>query len=107
MRSLESGEEQGDWTSQRLTELKARRDRVIVEHVALRASLGEPRFQAFETFIQDWYNNLIKAPATGIGAVPVPAVKKIIARIRASCGPGLTSGNGQPAAGSCPTACGN
>src|SRR5580700_4815053 len=57
MRFLESGEEQEDWKSQRLTELKARRDRVIVEHVeALRASLGEPRFQALETLIQDWNN---------------------------------------------------
>ena len=33
MRFLESGEEQQDWMSQRLSELKARRDRVIVEHV--------------------------------------------------------------------------
>jgi hypothetical protein len=80
MRSLESGEEQGDWRSQRLTELKARRDRVIVEHVeALRASLGEPRFQTLETVIQNWYNSL-KVTATGIGTVPVqvpvPVAKK-------------------------------
>jgi hypothetical protein len=64
--------------SQRLTELKARRDRVIVEHIeALRASLGEPRFQALETVIQNWYKSLT-VTATGIGAVPVqvPAAKK-------------------------------
>ena len=33
MRFVESGEEQEDWIAQRLTELKARRDLVIVEHV--------------------------------------------------------------------------
>lgn len=71
MRSLESGKEQQDWMSQRLAELKARRDRVIVEHVeALRASLGESRFQALETFIQDWYNGLIRTPPAGTGAPP-------------------------------------
>ena len=74
MRSLESGEAQGDWMNQRLTELKARRDRVIVEHdAALRASLGEPRFQALETVVQNWYSSLT-VTATGTGAAP--AVKK-------------------------------
>jgi hypothetical protein len=77
MRFLESGKEQQDWMSQRLTELKARRDRVIVEHVeALRASLGAPRFQALENFIQDWYNSLIRTPATGTGAPAKPVPKK-------------------------------
>jgi len=33
MRFVESGEEQEDWMDERLTELKARRDHVIVEHV--------------------------------------------------------------------------
>jgi hypothetical protein len=66
MRSLESGEEQEDWRNQRLAELKARRDRVIGEHVeALRASLGEPRFQALETLIQDWY--IASGPGTSPG----------------------------------------
>jgi hypothetical protein len=46
IRLVESGGEQKDWMDQRLTALKACRDRVIVELVeALRASLGEPRFQ--------------------------------------------------------------
>jgi hypothetical protein len=77
MRFLESGEEQQDWMIQRLTELKARRDRVIVEHVeALRASLGEPRFQALEASIQDWYNSLIKTPAPGAGAPAKPVPRK-------------------------------
>ena len=58
LRFLQSGEEQKDWLSQHLTELKGRRDRVIVEHIeALRTSLGEPRFQALETLIQDWSNH--------------------------------------------------
>ena len=74
MRSLESGEEQDDWKSQHLAELKGRRDHVIVEHVeALRASLGEPRFQALETAIQNWYNSLT---VTVTGTVAAPAVKK-------------------------------
>ena len=65
MRFIESGEEQEDWLDQRLTELKARRDRVIVVHVeTLRTSLGEPRFQALETFVQDWYNSLTVVTAT-------------------------------------------
>lgn len=75
MRSLESGKEQEDWLNQHLSDLKARRNRVILDHVeALRASLGEVRFQALETFIQDWYNSLIKTPAPGTGAPakPVP-----------------------------------
>ncbi|HKA00370.1 MAG TPA: hypothetical protein VKE70_27855 [Candidatus Solibacter sp.] len=59
MRSLESGEEQEVWLNQRLTDLKARRKRVVLDHVeALRVSLGEPRFQALETSIQDWYISL-------------------------------------------------
>jgi hypothetical protein len=75
MRFVESGEEQEDWTGPRLTELKARRDRVIVEHIeALRTSLGEPRFQALETSVQDWYNSLKVVTATGAGAAP--AAKK-------------------------------
>jgi hypothetical protein len=73
MRSLESDKEQGDWLSQRLTELKARRDRVIVEHVeAVRASLGESRFQTFETVIQNWYNSLTATASTG----NAPALEK-------------------------------
>jgi len=76
MRFVESGEEQEDWMDQRLTELKARRDRVIAEHVeALRTSLGEPRFQALETFVQDWYNSLTVATATGPGTAPAPVKK--------------------------------
>jgi hypothetical protein len=75
MRFVESGEEQEDWTVPRLAELKARRDHVIVEHVeALRSALGEPRFQALETFVQDWYDGLTVVPATGRGAAP--AAKK-------------------------------
>ncbi len=71
VRFVESGEEQEKWMDQRLTELKARRDRVIVEHVeALQTSLGESRFQALETFVQDWYNGLTVVPATGTGAAP-------------------------------------
>jgi len=59
MRSLESGEEQQVWLNQHLTDLKSRRKRVVLDHVeALRASLGEPRFQALETSIQDWYISL-------------------------------------------------
>jgi hypothetical protein len=77
IRFVESGEEQEDWMDQRLTELKARRDRVIAEHVeALRTSLGEPRFQALEAFVQDWYNSLTVVTATGAGAAQPPAAKK-------------------------------
>ena len=66
MRFVESGEEQEDWMDQRLTELKARRDRVIVEHVeSLRTSLGEARLQVLETFVQDWYNSLTVITAPG------------------------------------------
>ena len=73
MRSLESDKEQGDWLSQRLTELKARRDRVIVDHVAaLRAALGEPRFQTLETVIQNWCNSLTATARPGAA----PAVNK-------------------------------
>jgi hypothetical protein len=76
MRSLESGEEQEVWLNQHLTDLKARRTRVILDHVeALRASLGEPRFQAVETFIQDWYISLRNGPATGSSTAP-PHSKK-------------------------------
>jgi hypothetical protein len=72
MRFVESGEEQEDWLSRRLAELKARRDRVIIEHVgALRTSLGAPRFQVLETSIQSWYKSLIVVSAIGTGAVPV------------------------------------
>jgi hypothetical protein len=71
MRFVESGEKQEDWLNQRLADLKARRDRVIVEHIeALRASLGEPRFQVLETVIQTWHDNLTVAGATGTGATP-------------------------------------
>ena len=74
MRYVESGEEQGDWLSPRLAELKARRDRLVVEHVeALRASLGEPRFQALEAAIQNWYTSLT---VTATGPAAAPAVKK-------------------------------
>lgn len=77
MRFVESGEEQEDWMSQRLSELKARRDRVVMEHVeALRASLGEQRFQALETVIQDWYNSLTKIPAIVTDATPGASRKK-------------------------------
>jgi len=76
MRFVQSGEAQQAWIDQRLTELKARRDRVIVEHVkALRTSLGELRFQALETFVQGWYNSLTEVTATGTGAVPSPKQK--------------------------------
>jgi hypothetical protein len=69
IRFVESGEEQEDWIDQRLTELKARRDRVIVEHVdALRTSLGEPRLRALETFVQDWYNSLTVVPPVSLTA---------------------------------------
>jgi hypothetical protein len=72
MRFVESGEEQEDWVGRRLAELKARRDRVIVEHVeALRTSLGEPRFQVLEACIQDWYKSLTVVMATGTGPAPV------------------------------------
>ena len=77
MRFVESGDEQEGWMDQRLIELKARRDRVIVEHVeALRTSLGEPRFQALENFVQDWYNSLTVVTATGTGAPPAAAKKQ-------------------------------
>jgi hypothetical protein len=77
MRSVESGESQQDWMDQRLAELKVRRDRVVVQHVeTLRASLGEPRFQALETFVQDWYNSLTMVAATGTGTAPAAAKKK-------------------------------
>jgi hypothetical protein len=77
MRFVESGEEQENWLDQRLTDLKARRDRVIVEHVeALRTLLGEQRFQAFETFVHDWYNSITVVPATGTGTAPAPARKQ-------------------------------
>jgi hypothetical protein len=76
MRFVESGEGQEDWMDQRLTELKARRDLVVVEHVdALRTSLGERRFQALETFVRDWYNSLTVVTATGTGAA-LPAKKQ-------------------------------
>ena len=76
MRSLESGEEQDVWLNQHLTDLKARRTRVILDHVeALRASLGEPRFQALEAFIQDWYISLRNGPATG-SSTALPLSKK-------------------------------
>jgi hypothetical protein len=76
-RFVESGEEQQDWMDQRLTELKARRDRVIVEHLeALRTSLGEARFLALETFVQDWYDSLTVVPATGTGTAPAATKKE-------------------------------
>ena len=59
---------------QRLAELKARREPMALDHVqALRISLGEPRFQALETFIQDWYKSLVAIAATGnpTSAAPV------------------------------------
>ena len=75
IRFVESGVEQKNWIDERLTQLKARRDRVIVEHVeALRSLLGEQRFQALETSAYNWYNSLEEAPATGTGMVP--AAKK-------------------------------
>jgi hypothetical protein len=71
MRFVESGVGQEDWMGQPLNELKARRNRVILEHIeALRTSLGEPRFQALETFVQDWHNSLTVAAGTGTGAAP-------------------------------------
>jgi hypothetical protein len=80
MRSLESGKEQEDWLNQHLSDLKARRNHVILDHVeALRASLGEARFQALETSIQDWYISLAKVPATGTSTalqIPLPRAKK-------------------------------
>jgi len=77
MRFLESGREQADWMDQHLIELKARRDRIVVEHVkALRTSLGEPRFQALETFVQDWYNSLAVVSAAGTRTTPTPAKKE-------------------------------
>ncbi|MGA3241888.1 MAG: hypothetical protein ABSG03_37010 [Bryobacteraceae bacterium] len=73
MRFLESGEEQEDWMDQRLAKLKARRELMILDHVqALRTCLGEPRFQALETFIQDWYKSLAVNTATGNPASPPP-----------------------------------
>ena len=76
MRSLESGEEQDVWLNQHLKDLQARRSRVILEHLeALRASLGEPRFQALEAFIQDWYISLRNGPATG-SSTALPSSKK-------------------------------
>lgn len=77
MRFLESGEEQEDWMDQRLAELKARRELMVLDHVqALRTSLGEPRFQALETFIQDWYKSLAVSAATGIPASPAPVKRQ-------------------------------
>jgi hypothetical protein len=77
MRLVESGEEQETWMDQRLNELKARRDRVIVEHVeALRTSLGELRFQALESAVQDWYNSLTMVTGAGTGAAVAPVKKK-------------------------------
>jgi hypothetical protein len=68
MRSLESGKEQEAWLNQQLTDRKARRRRVILDHIeALRASLDEPRFQSLETSIQNWYMSLRMVPATGSG----------------------------------------
>jgi hypothetical protein len=39
----------------------------------LRASLGEPRFQALEAAIQNWYTSLT---VTATGPAAAPAVKK-------------------------------
>jgi hypothetical protein len=80
MRSLESGKEQEDWLNQHLSDLKARRNRVILDHVeALRSSLGEARFQALETSMRDWYISLAMVPATGASTAlptPLPRSKK-------------------------------
>ena len=80
MRSLESGKEQEDWLNQHLSDLRARRNRVILDHLeALRASLGEMRFKALETSIQDWYISLAMVPATGTSTalpIPLPRSKK-------------------------------
>ena len=79
VRFVESGEEQEDWMEPRLAELKARREQVVLDHVqALRTSLGEPRFQALETSIQDWYKSLTVITATGNGnpALPAPIKKQ-------------------------------
>lgn len=78
MRFVQSGQEQEAWMDPRLAELQARRDRVIVEHVeALRTLLGEPRFQAIESFVHDWYYSLKEAGAAVPGSAPAaPAAKK-------------------------------
>jgi len=77
MRFVKSGEGQEDWMSPQLTELKARRELVVLDHVqTLQTSLGELRFQALETFIQDWYNSLVAVvPATGnpVSPAAIPA----------------------------------
>ncbi|HEY6340199.1 MAG TPA: hypothetical protein VIY49_01795 [Bryobacteraceae bacterium] len=73
VRFVESGEGQEDWMDKRLAELKTRRELMVLEHVqALRTSLGEQRFQALETFIQDWYKSLSVVSATGNPASPAP-----------------------------------
>jgi hypothetical protein len=77
MRFVESGEEQKDWMDQRLAELKTRRDLMVLDHVqALRTSLGEPRFQALETFIQDWYKSLAVTATTETPPSPAPVKRQ-------------------------------
>jgi hypothetical protein len=77
MRFVESGEEQKDWMDQRLAELKARRELMVLDHVqALRTSLGELRFQALETFIQDWYKSVTMITTTGTPPSPAPVKRQ-------------------------------
>jgi hypothetical protein len=73
VRFVESGEGQEDWMDKRLAELKTRRELMVQDHVqGLRTSLGEERFQALETFIQDWYKSLTVVTAIGNPASPAP-----------------------------------